>query len=214
VALELDRSRANRQAMALLREHDRIAADLHDHVIQELFATGMGLQGMLAAIDRPELRGRLVGYVDALDATIRRIRATIFQLQHDQAVSEPLKERLLKVVEEEDTALGTAIDVSFSGPVDDDVPAHLAEDVVAVVREALSNAARHAHADNVRMSVAVTGDRVKVQIEDDGIGLDNSTRSSGLTNLRQRAERHHGTFDIASSPEGGTTMRWTAPFGV
>ena len=201
VALELDRSRADRQAMALLEEHDRIAADLHDHVIQELFATGMGLQAMISAVDRPELRARLVGSVDSLDATIRHIRATIFQLQHDQANPGPLQRRLLTVVEEERAALDAAVDVVFDGPVDDQVPAHLAEDVVAVVREALSNAARHAHADNVQMTVARTGDHLEVQVQDDGIGMDNPTRSSGLANLRKRAERHHGTFAITSRPQ-------------
>ncbi len=210
VALELDRARADRHAMELLAEHDRIAADLHDHVIQELFATGMGLEGMLSAVANPELRARLVGAVDALDATIRNIRATIFQLQHDRSLTEPLEGRLLKVVEEGKAALGTAVDVTFSGPVDDRVPPHLTDDVVAVVREALSNAARHAHADTVRIAVALAGDQVEVEVSDDGIGLDNPTRSSGLTNLRRRAERHHGTFDITSLPQGGTTLRWTA----
>jgi signal transduction histidine kinase len=209
VALELDRSRADRQAMAMLQEHDRIAADLHDHVIQELFATGMGLEGMLSAIGNPDLRARLVSSVDALDATIRHIRATIFQLQHDQTMTEPLKGRLLKVVEEEQAALGTTVDVTFSGPVDDQVSAHLAEDVVAVLREALSNAARHAHADTVRVSVVLTGDRLEIQVADDGIGLDSPTRSSGLRNLRQRAERNSGSFDVRSSPGQGTTLRWT-----
>jgi signal transduction histidine kinase len=209
MALELDRSRADRQAMALLAEHDRIAADLHDHVIQELFATGMGMEGMLSAIGSPELRARLGTFVDALDATIRHIRATIFQLQHDRVMTEPLRTRLLRVIDEEKAALGTPIDLSFSGPLDDQVPAHLAEDAVAVVREALSNAARHARADTVRVSVALTGDRLEVQVEDDGIGLDNPTRSSGLRNLRQRADRHHGTFDITSTPNHGTVLRWT-----
>jgi signal transduction histidine kinase len=123
-------------------------------------------------------------------------------------MTEPLKHRLLKVVEEEKPGLGTGIDVAFSGPIDH-VPAHLAEDVVAVVREALSNAARHAHADTVRMKVTLADDRLEVEVEDDGIGLRSPTRSSGLTNLRQRAERHHGSLDITSSPEHGTTLRWT-----
>jgi signal transduction histidine kinase len=209
MALELDRSRADRQAMALLAEHDRIAADLHDHVIQELFATGMGMEGMLSAIGSPELRARLGTFVDALDATIRHIRATIFQLQHDRVMTEPLRTRLLRVVEEEKAALGAPIDLSFAGSLDDQVPAHLAEDAIAVVREALSNAARHARADTVRVSVTLTGDRLEVQVEDDGIGLDNPTRSSGLRNLRQRAERHHGSLDITSTPNHGTTLRWT-----
>ena len=210
VALELDRSRTDRQAMALLQEHDRIAADLHDHVIQELFATGMGLQGMLSAVESPQLRARLVGSVDALDATIRHIRATIFQLQHERVMTEPLTGRLLKVVEDENAALAAPVDVAFSGPVDDRVPAHLAEDVVAVVREALSNAARHARATTVRMSVALAEDRLEVQVEDDGVGLDNPTRSSGLANLRRRAERHGGGLEVTSSPGQGTTLRWTA----
>jgi signal transduction histidine kinase len=199
--------------MALLAEHDRIAADLHDHVIQELFATGMGLQGMLSGIERPDLQARLVASVDALDNTIRQIRATIFQLQHDQVGTAPLKHRLLEVVEEERAALRAPVDVRFSGPLDDQLPAHLVEDVVAVIREALSNTARHAHASNVRMSVAMTGGTLEVQVEDDGIGLDNPARSSGLANLRRRAERHRGTFDVTSPAEGGTSLRWTVPHG-
>jgi signal transduction histidine kinase len=116
LALELDRSRADRQAAALLHEHDRIAADLHDHVIQELFATGMRLQGMLLAIDHPRLQARLVSSVDSLDATIRHIRATTFELQPDQAMTETLKGRLLKVVEEHNAALDRPVEVTFSAP--------------------------------------------------------------------------------------------------
>jgi two-component system, NarL family, sensor histidine kinase DevS len=213
VALELDRSRADQQTMALLAEHDRIAADLHDHVIQELFATGMGLQGMLSGIERPDLRGRLLASVDALDNTIRHIRATIFQLQHDQTRSASLELRLLEVVEEERAALGSAINVTLSGPLDDQVPAQLVEGAVAVVREALSNAARHAQAREVRLTVAMSDASLEITVEDDGVGPDHPTRSSGLTNLRNRAERHHGTFDISSSAHGGTRLRWTVPNG-
>lgn len=208
VALELDQSRSDREALALLREHERIAADLHDHVIQELFALAMGLQSMVGGLERPEQQTRVLGYVDALDDTIRRVRATIFQLNHKRAAAS-LKHRLLAVLEQERPALGFAANVEFSGPLEHTVPAHMAEDVVAVVREAVSNTARHAAARSVRVRVAVAQGLLTVEVRDDGRGIGHSRRSSGLTNLRRRAERYGGSLEVSTPPEGGTRLRWT-----
>jgi signal transduction histidine kinase len=208
VALELDQARSDREALALLREHERIAADLHDHVIQELFALAMGLQSMVGGLQLPQQQTRVLGYVDALDDTIRRVRATIFQLNHKRA-SASLKHRLLAVLEQERPALGFAAHVEFSGPIEHTVPVHMAEEVVAVVREAVSNTARHARAHSVRVRVSVAQGLLTVEVRDDGRGIGENSRSSGLTNLRRRAERYGGSLELSTPPEGGTHLRWT-----
>ncbi|MFC4787212.1 GAF domain-containing protein [Nocardioides sp. MAHUQ-72] len=210
VALELNQSRADQAALAVLREHQRIAADLHDHVIQELFATGMGLQSMVHRVGEPEHQLRLGEYVDAIDATIRRIRTTIFRLSRGPSAVGGLKERLLAVVEESRPALGFAAHAEFSGPLDQVVSHDLAEDVVAVAREALANAARHAGASSVRLQVTLSDGLLTVRATDDGRGLGNPTRSSGLSNLSRRARQHGGTLEMHESPGGGTHLCWTA----
>jgi signal transduction histidine kinase len=210
IALELDRSRADREAVRAMQERERLAADLHDHVIQELFATGMGLQGMIHTLDRVEHRERVLTFVDSIDSTIRRIRGTIFQLSHPQLDQGSLQHRLLAVIDEEDSALGFHAHIEFSGLLDLGVPANLADHVVAVVREALSNVVRHANASAARIRVALVGDLLTVVVDDNGCGLGNPTRSSGLTNMRQRAESHGGTLELLGSALGGARLAWTA----
>jgi signal transduction histidine kinase len=210
VALELNQSRADQAALAVLREHQRIAADLHDHVIQELFATGMGLQAMVYRVHTEENRQHLSDFVDAIDATIRRIRTTIFQLNRSPHGHGGLKERLLAIVEEARPALGYAAHAEFAGPLDQAVSPELADDVIAVAREALANAARHAQASSVRLRVTLEGARVTVEAIDNGRGMGSPTRSSGLANLRSRAHRHGGDMDIQAPAGGGTHVVWTA----
>jgi two-component system, NarL family, sensor histidine kinase DevS len=209
VAMALDQARSDHETMRLIEDHDRIAADLHDHVIQQLFAVGMGLQGILRTLPRKEQQVRIHDYVDALDETITRIRRTIFQLRVDQS-TDSLQRRLLAVLEEEAPVLGFSADISFTGPLDLGVGSDLADDVVAVVREALSNVARHAAASSVSVEVSLMRGLVTVDVCDDGRGIDNPTRSSGLTNLRRRAEAHRGSLHLSPSPQGGTHLRWTA----
>jgi signal transduction histidine kinase len=209
VAMALDQARSDHEAMRLIEDHDRIAADLHDHVIQQLFAVGMGLQGILRTLPRKEQQIRIHDYVDTLDATITRIRMTIFQLRVDQS-ADSLQRRLLAVLEEETPVLGFSPDIRFAGPLDLGVGSELADDVVAVVREALSNVARHAAADSATVKVSLIGGIVTVDVCDDGRGMDNPPRSSGLTNLRRRAEAHRGSFHVSRSPQGGTCLRWSA----
>jgi signal transduction histidine kinase len=210
LALELDRARADRDALARVEDHDRIAADLHDHVIQELFATGMGLEGRVHTVPRPEHRQRLLGYVDAIDNTIRRIRATIFELQTDRQPDVPgLREALLAVSQDETAALGFTPRLEYKGLLDT-IPLDLAEDVVAVVREALSNTARHAHASRVSVRVCSADEVVTVEVTDDGDGIGSAIRSSGLTNLRRRAEARGGTLELSTPAGGGTSLHWNA----
>jgi signal transduction histidine kinase len=209
VAMALDQARSDHETMRLIEDHDRIAADLHDHVIQQLFAVGMGLQGILRTLPRKEQQERIHDYVDALDATITRIRMTIFQLRVDQS-ADSLQRRLLAVIEEETPVLGFSPDIRFTGPLDLGVGRDLADDVVAVVREALSNVGRHAAASSVAVEVSLVHGMVTVDVCDDGRGFENPTRSSGLTNLRRRAEAHHGSFHLSRSPQGGARLRWSA----
>ncbi|WP_344147021.1 sensor histidine kinase [Nocardioides koreensis] len=210
VALELNQSRADQEALAVLREHQRIAADLHDHVIQELFATGMALQGMVYRTEDPRDQANLVEFVDAIDATIRRIRTTIFRLNRAPYGGGSLKERLLSVVEDARPALGFTAHAEFSGPLDQAVPEELADHVVAVAREALSNAARHAAARSVRLRVTLAEELLTLDAIDDGRGIGTPTRSSGLANLERRAKECDGTLEILDRDGGGTHLRWTA----
>jgi signal transduction histidine kinase len=210
IAMTLNQARADREELVLLADHDRIAADLHDHVIQQLFATGMGLNGLVAHQDRPEHQERLLGYVDALDDTIRSIRTTIFELRQRQPTAQGLLARLMAVVDDERPALGFSPRIDFSGNLDRNVPPDVADDLVAVLREALSNIARHAHASSATVRVALTGPLLEVHVTDDGTGTGNPSRSSGLSNLRRRAQAHHGTFEVRSPDTGGTHLHWTA----
>ncbi|WP_163507187.1 GAF domain-containing protein [Fodinicola acaciae] len=209
MAMALARARADQDVLRTVEDHDRIAADLHDHVIQELFATGMGLQSLAPRIRDADVQSQVLGYVDSLDATIRRIRTTIFQLRSGKVGADGVRRRLLEVISEQSTALGFAPDTdlaSFGG----DLPDALADDIVAVVREALSNAARHAAASTVGVHVAADAATIVVEVIDNGRGIGDTSRLSGLSNLRQRAERHGGSLDIGSPPGGGTHLHWTA----
>jgi len=210
VALELNQSRADQAALAVLREHQRIAADLHDHVIQELFATGMAMQGMIHRTHDPEHQMKLVEFVDAIDSTIRRIRTTIFRLNRAPYGGGSLKERLLSVVEDARPALGFTAHAEFSGPLDQAVPDEMADHVVAVAREALSNTARHAGATSARLHVTLADNVLTVDASDDGHGIGEPTRSSGLTNLQRRAQEHSGALEVSQPPGGGTRLHWTA----
>ena len=208
VALALDRARGDRESARTLQEHDRIAADLHDHVIQELFATGMGLAGMVHNLANHEQQARVLGYIEALDATIRRIRTTIFQLQSRRLCPDSLQQRLLAVLNEVTAALHFDPEIDFVGPLDLGVPAELADDVVAVVREALTNIARHAHASATHVRVALVEGQVTVDVTDDGCGIGEPTRRSGLANMLRRAQAHAGSLELTTPPAGGTSLQW------
>jgi signal transduction histidine kinase len=173
------------------------------------------LHSLVPHQSRPEHQKRLFGYVDALDDTIRRIRTTIFQLQMPYLGlgGRGLRDRLMAVLDDERPALGFSASIAFSGDLDRDVPADLGDDVVAVLREALSNIARHAHADTAEVRVALAGSVLEVDVTDDGTGIGNVSRFSGLTNLRSLAEAHRGTFEAASPDTGGTHLHWTAIIG-
>jgi signal transduction histidine kinase len=218
VALELADARADQQRVLLLEDRDRIARDLHDHVIQRLFAAGMTLQGV------PGLRGaeqavRIDRVVTDIDDVIAQIRTSIFGLRGSlQPQATSVRNELLAVASETSTLLGFEPRVRFTGPVDSVVGPDLADDLVAVAREALSNAARHAQADAVELSLSVSDAALVLEVVDNGVGLGDITRRSGLDNMRVRAEQYGGTLEVGPAPAGtspaereGTHLRWTIP---
>jgi signal transduction histidine kinase len=211
IGLELAEHRSDAQRLALFEDRDRIARDLHDLVIQRLFATGMSLQGTMALLGDPEAAHRVEKSIDALDETIRDIRSAIFSLQ-SRGPAEParLRTRILAVVEEMTESLGFAPGLRMAGPLDSKVPARLADQMLAVLREALANAAKHAQASRVDVSVEAGPDLV-LTVRDDGIGLGGNTRRSGLANLTERAAAAGGAMRVTSATGGGTELHWRVP---
>ena len=210
VALELSDAQDAHERLARAEDRDRIAGDLHDHVIQELFALGMGLQGLASLTDRPAHITRIVGYIDSLDHVISTIRGTIFQMQQPIGRDPTgLQARILDIATQHTPQLGYTPQLRFAGPLDLAVNEGLAADVLAVIREAISNCARHAHATRLEISIALAHDLLTLQITDNGHGLGTPTRSSGLTNMRRRAEHNHGTLAITTPDQGGTHLTWT-----
>jgi len=211
VALELADARRDAEQVTMLQDRDRIARDLHDLVIQRLYATGMSLQGALPLIVRPEVTDRVSRAVDAMDDTIGEIRSAIFALQSRHDLKQPgLSERILDVASEMTGPLGFAPSLSLSAGLDDQVPAEAADQALHALREALSNAARHADASRVDVRVQAGPDLIIV-VSDDGVGMGGSTRRSGLANLAERAGQLGGTLQVGPAGERGTELRWQVP---
>lgn len=222
VALQLADARTDQQRIVLLEDRDRIARDLHDHVIQRMFAIGLTVQSVAAADDgvgADDRAARLERVVSDIDETIRQTRTAIFQL-HGAAGPETgtARSRLLAVAAEVTPVLGFDPQVRFAGPIDAVVPEPVVADLVAVLREALTNTARHARATRVDVDLTTTTRELIMRVIDDGVGIGDTGRRSGLANLRQRAEHHGGSLLLASTPGGGpqparpgTELRWTVP---
>ena len=210
VAMELAAARADQIQLAQAEDHDRIAGDLHDHVIQELFALGMKLQGHANRTD-PATAERVNGYVDTLDDVIKKIRTSIFGLQQPRQAPAGLHARIMEIIEEHAPQLGFTASASFTGPPDPEPDETLAHDILAVTREALSNCARHARATAVTITLDRHDDLTTLEITDNGRGLGTPTRSSGLASMRRRAENNGGTLQTSTpAAGGGTRLTWTA----
>jgi signal transduction histidine kinase len=211
IVLELAEHRYDSERLAVLQDRDRIARDLHDLVIQRLYATGMSLQGTVPLIVRPEVADRVSTAVDALDETIREIRSAIFSLQsHSDVKRNGLRAKILEVVEEMTVPLGFAPSLRLVGLLDEDVPAEVGEQMLVALREALANAARHAGASSVDVTVGCGSDLV-LRVRDNGKGLGKSTRRSGLANLAERARGLGGVLRVESHEDGGTDLEWRVP---
>ena len=211
IALELAEHRQDAERLAILSDRDRIARDLHDLVIQRLYATGMSLQGAMPLLNRPEAATRVSSAVDALDETIREIRSAIFSLQsRGDAKQHGLRAQVLEVVEQMTPALGFAPSLRLVGPLDEAVPAQASEQVLSALREGLSNAARHAAASRVNVTVEV-GSELILRVRDNGTGMGNTTRRSGLANIAERAADLGGKLTVNAAEGGGTQLDWRVP---
>jgi signal transduction histidine kinase len=209
--LALDRAQAvvDREELAVISDRERIARDLHDVVIQRLFATGLQLQGVASVAGESEIGTRLGLAVDELDLTIKAIRGTIFELQHRR--DDSLRAEIRGLVRDYVPVLGFAPVVLTSGPVDTAVPADVRDQLIPVLREAVSNVARHALADHAQVEVQVSATELRLSVSDDGIGLAEDRSESGLRNVRRRAAELGGSVELSANAPKGTTLVWRVP---
>ena len=218
LALEVARAQDDQRRLALFEERDRIARDLHDSVIQRLFGTGLRMQGLRELVTQPSVEQQLGEFVDDLDTTIRDIRRTIFDLR-DTPEPGPvsLRAQLLQAVRDAARTLHVDPRITFTGPLDTKVPDEVRDDVLATLREALSNAARHAEAGQVHVEVTVTEPEpgawlLELSVRDDGRGIRAGSRAGGgLANMGDRASRWGGRCLVEPSADGGTHVYWSVP---
>jgi two-component system, NarL family, sensor histidine kinase DevS len=211
IALELAEHRLAAERMAVFEDRDRIARDLHDLVIQRLYATGMSLQGVGSQITVPEVADRVSSSVDALDDTIKEIRSAIFALQaHPDARPSSLRARILFVAQEMAPALGFAAGLQLDGKLDTLVSEDIAENLLTALRETLSNAARHASASQVEVIIRADHE-LTLTVRDDGAGISPGVQRSGLRNLEQRAAALGGSMHAGPAEGGGTRLTWRVP---
>ncbi|HEU4360065.1 MAG TPA: GAF domain-containing sensor histidine kinase [Mycobacterium sp.] len=208
LAWQLATSQRRMHELDVMTDRDRIARDLHDHVIQRLFAVGLALQGTIPRARSPEVRQRLSTAVDDLQTTIGEIRTTIFDLHGSSSTVTRLRQRLEAAIAQF-AGSGLHTTIAFVGPLSVVEPA-LADHAEAVVSEAVSNVVRHAGATELTVQVKVE-DELSIEVIDNGCGVPEVTTRSGLANLRQRAEQAGGSFTLESAPAGGTLLRWCAP---
>ncbi|MFD8816545.1 GAF domain-containing sensor histidine kinase, partial [Streptomyces sp. NPDC059627] len=227
IAMELAERRRDAEEIAVLKDRDRIARDLHDLAIQRLFATGMTLQSAGRFIEHSEASERVLRAVDDLDETIKIIRSTIFGLRtREGGAGTGLRARAVRVAGEAAPTLGFAPSVRMEGLIDTDVPKEIADHAVAVLSEALTNIARHAHADRTDIVLATDGRELVLTVRDDGVGIPPDGRRSGLRNMAERAAELGGSLEwdcpggpggpgdsggSAGSGGGGTKLVWRVP---
>lgn len=213
VAIENARLHLRVKELALLEDRERIARDLHDTVIQRLFATGLSLQGAARLAQRPEVSDRIAQAVEDLDLTVKHIRTAIFGLEASRRSAGGLRQRILSLASEAAGPLGFEPHVLFDGPVDT-VPDEVAVELLAVLRESLTNAARHAHAHRVDVEVVADGE-ILLRVVDDGRGLSDERRSGGrgLSNMEARASRLGGALHVRPGSGAGTVIEWRVPSG-
>ncbi len=214
VSLAIENARLHERAAELdvLADRERIARDLHDTVLQQLFATGLAMQGTAARLDDPEIAAvRLEQHIDAIDVTIQQIRSVIFGIGATREEGRSLQLEILDLVTESSRALGFSPTVSFEGAIDSTVPASVTGQFVPVLREALSNVAKHAAANAVRVRV-VADTNLTLEVTDDGRGfVSASGAGNGIRNMEYRARELGGHADVGPGPDGGITLLWVVP---
>jgi signal transduction histidine kinase len=212
IAIENARLHARVAEFATLEDRERIARDLHDTVIQRLFAIGLGLHATLKLVTDPTVRTRLLGAVDDLDTTVRDVRAAIFELHTVRMPGRSVRQELIQLCSESSRPLGFEPVIRFDGPIDSAVDDSLADELFAVLREALTNIAKHAHARSAEVGLDVRNSMLTARIADDGVGFGPEPgHGRGVDNLRTRAERLDGDFTISDIDSGGTLLCWRVP---
>jgi signal transduction histidine kinase len=212
LALQVANAREDRARLAVFEDRDRIGRDLHDLVIQRLFAIGLTLENAARLAVRPEVEERITSAVDDIDYTIKDIRRSIFELGSGRGSLVALRTELVRIIDEQAVMLGFRPGLDTEGPVDSAVPDDVRSHLLAVLREGLSNAARHAKARSVDITLQV-GTEVTLTVTDDGVGIDDDVATSGIANLRERAERLGGACEVRRRTEGGTRLHWSVPLG-
>jgi signal transduction histidine kinase len=213
IAVENARLHQKVREVAVYEDRDRLARDLHDTVIQRLFAVGLSLQSMAVAAATSGMTERLDAAIADLDDTIRQVRSTIYELG-SAATDQGLRASILSLVRDLNPVVGFAVQVSFGGPVDSAISQEIVEHLLAVVREALTNIGRHANASHASLSLSVADGVCRLHITDDGDGIGPTAAGEGgfgLVNLRRRAEKLHGSFVTESPATGGTSLIWQVP---
>jgi signal transduction histidine kinase len=215
VAIENANLHARVGELVLLEDRERIAMDLHDTVIQQLFATGMSLQATSRLSGDDDVSARIQQAVDDLDVTIRQIRSSIFALSTgSRAVPTDVRARVIAVIDDLRDALGFEPRLEFVGAIDSSVTPSLAEELIVSLREALSNVARHAQGTAAQIYVGVSEGQVLLRVTDDGVGPPPAgvrTEGNGLPNLEKRARRLGGTFTLRAGAREGTVVEWCVP---
>ncbi|MGO4186609.1 GAF domain-containing protein [Pseudarthrobacter sp. TAF60_1] len=211
LALELARAHRMREQLAVFTDRDRIARDLHDLVIQRLFAAGLSIQSLRRLITGESAARTLQTVTAELDEVIRELRNTIYSLNGSPMERELLSSRVLKAVRGAARSLRFVPRLTLTGPIDAIGDEETASNILAVVTEGLSNAVRHSGADSIRVSVSVDDGFVYVRVQDNGAGFSVRTPGNGMTNMQHRASKLGGTFEVTSSPDTGTALTWKAP---
>ncbi|MHC6591653.1 GAF domain-containing sensor histidine kinase [Arthrobacter sp. C152] len=214
IGLTLDLLKANqlREEHALFIDRERIATDLHDLVIQRLFAAGLSIQSLRRYTSDPAAHERRIANITTeLDDCIHQLRNTIYSLQAREPDGELLSGRVLRAVQDAANAAGFLPRIQLSGPVDDAVGDEVAEQLLPVLYESVSNAVRHSGSEDIQVLLAVHQGEVVLTVRDHGRGFKDPGRVSGLDNMKSRAARLGGTCEVDSSPGHGTTVTWTAP---
>ncbi|WP_427017617.1 GAF domain-containing protein [Pseudarthrobacter sp. P1] len=214
LALELARARTLREQLVLAADRDRIARDLHDVVIQRLFAAGLSIQTLKRFTGDPRATERIGTVTAELDATIRDLRDTIYSLRATSGQRDLLSSQILRSVKKATRPLPFTPRLHLAGPIDSDIPAEIAGHVLAVLSEGLSNSVRHSGAGTIEVTVAVDDGRLTVTVDDDGCGFSAPVRRSGLANLDHRARELNGRFSVDSAPGEGTRLAWSVPLGA
>ena len=210
IALELAERRRDAERLAVFEDRDRIARDLHDLVIQRLYASGMKLQGTIPLIERRAAQDRVSSVVDDMDVTITDIRQAIFDLQARGTAAPGLRDKVMAVIEEMAEPMGMTLTLRLDSRLDEQVPGDIGEDMLHALREALSNAARHGKATGVEVSIRL-GSELSLLVRDNGTGFPATSRRSGLANLARRAEQYDGTLTVGPAQGGGTELQWRVP---